>query len=324
MAIESDNWVDQMNSFGKQKIPFLFVLDFELNKPFICNISDLENNIFYDFPLYKKTPTFTAPDYDLAFSFTPVSKDTFTKSITDVIHEQQRGNSYLTNLTFPALIDTNYSLQSLYQVARAKYKLYFRDEFIVFSPESFVTIREGKIHTYPMKGTINAAVPDAERKILEDAKEQAEHNTIVDLMRNDLSQMAKNVTVNRFRYIEKIKSRQGELLQVSSEITGDLPSNYLDRLGDLFAGLLPAGSISGAPKNKTVDIIRHAELGPRGYYTGICGIFDGENVDSAVMIRYIEKDGQQLIYRSGGGITAMSQPDDEYNELLEKIYVPVG
>jgi para-aminobenzoate synthetase component 1 len=324
MANECENWVEQMNALGSKKEAFLFVLDFELKKPFICKISDLQDNIFYNFPLYKKMAPFTLPEDSLQFAFTPVSREVFDKAFQLVISEQKKGNSYLTNLTFPSLVDTNYSLQSLYQVAKAKYKLYFKGEFIVFSPESFVTIREGCIRTFPMKGTINASLANAEQQIMDDAKEKAEHNTIVDLMRNDLSTVAKNVTVNRFRYIDRIKSRQSELLQVSSEISGQLPAEYFSRLGDLFAGLLPAGSISGAPKKKTVGIIREAEVGPRGYYTGVCGIFDGENLDSAVMIRFIEKQGDQLLYRSGGGITAMSNPEAEYTELTEKIYVPVG
>jgi para-aminobenzoate synthetase component 1 len=87
--------------------------------------------------------------------------------------------------------------------------------------------------------------------------------------------------------------------------------------------LLPAGSISGAPKQKTVEIIKEAETHQRGYYTGVCGIFDGENLDSGVMIRYIENQNGQLIYKSGGGITVNSEPDYEYNEMIDKIYVPI-
>lgn len=86
--------------------------------------------------------------------------------------------------------------------------------------------------------------------------------------------------------------------------------------------LLPAGSISGAPKPKTLDIIKEAELDKRGYYTGIMGIFDGNSFDSAVMIRYVEKKGKQLVFRSGGGITAQSKAHEEYNEMVDKVYFP--
>jgi len=88
--------------------------------------------------------------------------------------------------------------------------------------------------------------------------------------------------------------------------------------------LLPAGSVSGAPKKKTLEIIAENETDPRGYYTGVFGIFDGENVDSAVMIRYIEKSGDKLWYRSGCGITNQSECASEYKEMIDKVYVPIG
>jgi para-aminobenzoate synthetase component 1 len=87
--------------------------------------------------------------------------------------------------------------------------------------------------------------------------------------------------------------------------------------------MLPAGSICGAPKAKTISIIQEVEQDPRGYYTGIFGYFDGEILDSAVNIRYLEKNDERLLYRSGGGITFLSDQESEYKELIEKIYVPV-
>jgi len=172
-----------------------------------------------------------------------------------------------------------------------------------------------------MKGTIAADIPNAKAIILADKKEKAEHSTIVDLIRNDLNLVATKVKVERFRYVEKIRTRQKDLLQVSSEITGSLPTNYAEQIGDILMKLLPAGSISGAPKKKTVEIIQAAEGQERGYYTGVFGYFDGKNLDSGVMIRYIEKNANGLYYRSGGGITTFSDCEKEYQELLDKIYV---
>ena len=100
-------------------------------------------------------------------------------------------------------------------------------------------------------------------------------------------------------------------------------SNYLSNLGTLLVSLLPAGSVSGAPKTKTLEIIRIAEGENRGFYTGAFGYFDGTVLDSGVMIRYIEKQGDQFYYRSGGGVTAQSELQKEYQELIDKIYVPV-
>ena len=164
-----------------------------------------------------------------------------------------------------------------------------------------------------MKGTIDATLPDAENRLLQNHKETCEHYTIVDLIRNDLNIVATRVQVKRFRYVEKIHTSQGEILQTSSE----------NELGTLLFKLLPAGSISGAPKAATQKLIRQAEGLPRGYYSGVFGYFDGQTLDSAVLIRFIEKVDNRYYFRSGGGITVNSQAKEEYQEILEKIYLPI-
>jgi para-aminobenzoate synthetase component 1 len=182
---------------------------------------------------------------------------------------------------------------------------------------------DGKIYTFPMKGTIDAATPNAIEAILTNPKELAEHVTIVDLMRNDLSRVAEHVSVTRFRYIDELKTSHKNLLQVSSEIVGQLSGDYLSRVGTILANLLPAGSVTGAPKEKTIQIIQEAEGEKRGYYAGVFGYFDGTVLESAVMIRFIERDGDRLFYRSGGGITTQSSAINEYQEAIDKIYVPI-
>jgi len=113
-------------------------------------------------------------------------------------------------------------------------------------------------------------------------------------------------------------------LQVSSKISGKLEKNWQKNLGDIITKLLPAGSITGTPKKKTVQIIKETEGYNRGFFTGVFGVFDGENLDSAVMIRFVEKQKNQLYYKSGGGITIDSDVQAEYHEMMEKVYVPVG
>jgi para-aminobenzoate synthetase component 1 len=159
--------------------------------------------------------------------------------------------------------------------------------------------------------------------LLADRKEIAEHVTIVDLIRNDLSQVASGVHVSRFRYVEEIQTASKTLLQVSSEVVGDLEDDYAARIGDILVRLLPPGSVSGAPKPRTLEIIRDVEQEQRGYYTGVFGIFDGERLDSGVMIRFIEKQGDRYFYRSGGGITTQSTAASEYQEVIDKVYVPL-
>lgn len=218
----------------------------------------------------------------------PISLAEYRPRFKHVVKNIRRGNSFLVNLSALTPIETNLSLAEIYQHSRAPYRFWLRDRFVCFSPEIFVRIQEARIASFPMKGIISAEVPDAERIILADAKEAAEHATIVDLIRNDLSRVADKVWVERYRYLDRIATNQGTLLQVSSEIAGLLPDNFNGVYGDLLLKLLPAGSISGAPKTATLKIIEEAEGYERGYYTGIMGAFDGHVFESAVMIRYIE------------------------------------
>jgi para-aminobenzoate synthetase component I len=319
------DFVDTMNTWGQQKVPFLFVIDFEMEKPFIARLEDLSGaGIWFDVNGFTNTSgaeEINEPIEPLRVA--PHDRDDYARKFAHVFERLGYGDSFLTNLTVKTQVTTSSSFQTLFHASRARYKLLFRNEFLVFSPEIFVQIREGKIYSYPMKGTIDAAIPHAAQRILDDEKERAEHTTIVDLIRNDLSQVASHVTVNRFRYLEELRTSHKNLLQVSSEIVGELPDDYRSRLGSLLVTLLPAGSVSGAPKVKTVEIIRQAEGEKRGYYTGIFGYFNGQQLDSGVMIRFLENQNGTYYYRSGGGITTQSQVDAEYQETIDKVYVPL-
>lgn len=320
MKSNISNAILNMNKFGKEKIPFLFIIDFELENAFVFPISDLDKENVHFKINHKQEQILTK---EIKFRKTPVNFNIYKKSFDYVNEEIKKGNSYLTNLTFPTEININLSLEEIFIFSNAKYKLLFKNEFVVFSPETFVKIEDGIISSYPMKGTIDAGIPNAKDILLNDEKELAEHITIVDLIRNDLSIVAKNVYVDKFRYIEKIKTNEKELFQVSSKIVGKLEQNYNEKIGEIIFSLLPAGSISGAPKKKTIEIIKSAEIDNRGFYTGVFGIFDGNNLDSAVMIRFIENKNGKLIYRSGGGITYLSDVNLEYQELIDKVYVPI-
>lgn len=319
---------DELNLWGKQNKPFFFCIDFELEKP-VALAPDEANKtgILFSLNSFTNIPP-PASVMDIAhvegLKKVPIPFSEYEMKFNKVVSHLSYGDSFLANLTIRTKIETQKTLQQIFQASRAKYKLLFNDQFLVFSPETFIQIRDGKIFSYPMKGTIDAAVPGAEEIILNDQKEKAEHITIVDLIRNDLSMVAKNVSVTKFRYIDKIKTNNKDLLQVSSEITGTLPGDYQSRLGDILISLLPAGSVSGAPKKKTLEIIAESEGEKRGYYTGVFGYFDGQTLDSAVMIRYIEQIGDQLYYRSGGGITTQSDAKTEYQEAIDKVYVPIN
>ncbi len=316
--------IEIMNQWGARQIPFLFIIDFEMRKIRLYRTDiSLPNGIMFSIAQNYQPNHTTSKRNDFVFMKKPVPFHIYENAFLNVMDQILTGNSYLLNLTFPTHLSTNLSMQEIYNLSHAKYKLLINGEFVVFSPETFITIKNGQISSFPMKGTIKASLPGAEEEILQNIKETAEHHTIVDLIRNDLSKVAANVSVKRFRYLDKISTNQEDLLQVSSEIIGRMPADYHHRLGDIMFTLLPAGSVTGAPKPRTVDIIGKIEGNPRGYYTGIFGHFDGIDVDSAVMIRYIENYNNQLRFRSGGGITFKSDAKEEYRELIDKVYVPI-
>ena len=310
--------IRKFNELGAQSQPFYFITDFLGSQTYINDLtasSKLQVAI-------DQEPRISPSPIELVTH--PVDYAEYLRVFNEVQRHIHRGNSFLTNLTFQTPISVDVSLDVIFNSSRAKYKVLFEDLFVCFSPETFVKISEtGTISSFPMKGTIDAHMENAETRILNDPKETAEHITIVDLIRNDLSRVATQVHVPEFRFISEVKTNRKQLLQVSSKVAGTLSRNWRKTLGSIIFDLLPAGSISGAPKPKTVDIIQENEHISRGFFTGICGHFDGEKLDSGVMIRFIEKHGHDYFYRSGGGITSFSDPRKEYQEMLDKIYVPV-
>jgi len=307
-----------LNSLGKKREPFLVISDFKAQNIKVILLKDLEKeniefciNEAYSF---KKHPH--------RLKTTPIDFSKYKKKFDKIIEKIEAGETYILNLTQATKIETELSLSEIYTLANAHYKLRYKNKFVCFSPEKFIQIGENRIHTFPMKGTIDANIPHAKEKILADAKEMAEHIMIVDLLRNDLSIVSQDVKVEQFRYISEIEAGKKKLLQVSSHISGRLEENWNERIGTILESLLPAGSISGAPKKSTLEIIESVEAYERGFFSGIFGVFDGKSFDSAVMIRFVEKEGSQILYKSGGGITLDSQVELEYNELQDKIYLP--
>jgi para-aminobenzoate synthetase component 1 len=314
----------KMNEWSQKGIPFLFLVDFEQQRPILSRLDEIDPKVLlFDIGGKSNAPALDIQEKTITFERYPMPIEEYAAAFERVLAGIKAGNSYLLNLAFPTPIETNLSLQEIFLRSRARYRIWLRGQFTCFSPETFVTIAEdGRIASFPMKGTIDASLPDAEQRLLADEKERAEHATIVDLIRNDLSQIASGVRVDRYRYLETINTNQGGLLQSSSEISGQLPTDFRRQLGDLIFRLLPAGSISGAPKKKTVEIIQSAEGQVRGYYTGVCGLYDGQRLDSGVMIRFIEQQQDGMVFKSGGGITARSQMLEEYREMVQKAYLP--
>jgi para-aminobenzoate synthetase component 1 len=323
------DFVEQLNQWGHDKKPFVFLIDFEQKKPLAWLMNDCPD--WFQFKFTKasslnqtitnstKTDHFFSETNDLLTKH-PIEITAYQNKYNQVIGALHKGDSFLMNLTIPTPVQNTSDFQTYFDHAKSKYVIWLKNDFIAFSPETFIQIENGKIATFPMKGTIDASLPNAKESLINDPKEFAEHATIVDLLRNDLSRVASKVKVTNFRYYEEIPTQNGVIGQVSSAIEGELPKDYASRIGSILYDLLPAGSVSGAPKKKTAELIASIEGQDRGYYTGIAGYFDGVNLDSCVLIRYL---GADNVYHSGGGITFQSDMASEYQEMINKVYVPV-
>ncbi len=307
---------NELNFYGEKRIPFFFIINYDKTKWEIIPLNKLPNNIKYEIN-HKNT---LKHNIKLEKEFIPLNiyKNKFDKVIQNI----KKGNTYLFNLTFSTTIKNNLNLNTIFQNSNAKYKLLYKDKFVSFSPETFVTIKNNTINTFPMKGTIDTNIKNAKDILLNDKKELAEHTMIVDLLRNDLNIVSSNVKVKDFRYCETIKAGETNLIQTSSHIQGELNTNWHNNIGNIIIPLLPAGSISGTPKKKTIELIDKIELHKRDYFTGIWGIYDGKTLNSAILIRFIEKQNNNFIYKSGGGITIDSDLEKEYQEMKDKVYIP--
>ena len=375
--------IDKINRLASQDEPFLFVINYQGDKAFIRQLSDINpEECLFDFEgrgnFSDEMKNNSEKIAEISWQIAPPLYEDYERSFDIVKNNIMAGNSYLTNLTCKVPVNCNLSLEDIFNQAKGKYKLLLRrkrnqaedkaqqkeeeaqnkadkkeenieeisNPFVCFSPETFVRIKNGRIYSYPMKGTLDASLPDAEKQLMEDRRETAEHATIVDLIRNDLSRLAENVRVDKYRYIDVLHTNKGDILQTSSEISGSLPEDYRQHLGKILDAQLPAGSITGAPKDKTMQIIHEAEGYDRGFYTGIMGIYDQGELNSAVMIRFIEeenspvdfeadgeknfkanegkepKESRELYFKAGGGITSKSDCRREYEEVIQKIYLP--
>jgi para-aminobenzoate synthetase component 1 len=313
---------ETINALGRARTPFLFIISYDKTRIYARPLDAPDDGILYKLEDWRNTPI-RRRSHDYVFRKHPAPFSTYAAKFAAAIEQIRAGNTYLLNLTCATPIETDLTLREIFDYSRAKFKLYVPGQFVCFSPERFIEIEGNTIATFPMKGTIDAHLPNAHETILNDPKERAEHTMIVDLMRNDLGIIGTHVRVDRFRYIEQIRAGEKDLLQVSSRIHATLPEDWRDHIGTLLAHLTPAGSISGTPKRSTVEILREIEGYDRGFYTGIFGLFDGKSLRSGVLIRFVEQTDTGLLYKSGGGITLDSDPRSEYEELVDKIYLSV-
>ncbi len=219
------------------------------------------------------------------------------------------------------------SLLNTYRVLRtinpSPYMFYFSGtdvEVAGASPETLVKLENGLLHTFPLAGTRPRGKTAREDKILEaellaDEKELAEHNMLVDLGRNDLGKISKfgTVQVEKLHSVEKFS----HVMHIGSTVCGEIRDDY-DAL-DAIEAVLPAGTLSGAPKIRACQLIGELENNKRGIYGGAIGYIDFTgNMDTCIAIRIVYKKNGKVFVRSGAGIVADSVPEKEYEECLNK------
>ena len=219
------------------------------------------------------------------------------------------------------------SLLNTYRVLRtinpSPYMFYFSGtdvEVAGASPETLVKLENGVLHTFPLAGTRPRGKNDEEDKALEtellaDEKELAEHNMLVDLGRNDLGKISKFGTVQ----VEKLHSveRFSHVMHIGSTVRGEITEKH-DAL-DAIEAVLPAGTLSGAPKIRACQLIGELENNKRGIYGGAIGYIDFTgNMDTCIAIRIAYKKNGKVFVRSGAGIVADSVPEKEYEECINK------
>ena len=322
-----------LNTAGQKGEDTFFLIDYEKKSWFVAPLNQISSwGIQYEI---GPSPVKSGQKIPKIEKVLPPAPEEYKRAFEYVQDQQRSGNSFLCNLTFPSsIVLESDGLDDLFGVAQAPFKLLVTDTrisplpYLVFTPEPFLTSDGAWLLSSPMKGTRYFENTKEEAHSLElllnDPKEQAEHRTIVDLIRNDLGIICEQVQVNSYRYPEKIPLNRGTLWATSSEITGKPPKNWQSNLGTILDAMLPAGSITGAPKRETCRIIEKVEPDSRGFYTGVAGILGSGKLQSWVLIRFIEGNPGNFRFRSGGGITMYSDLDTEYQELIAKIGIPSG
>ena len=264
----------------------------------------------------------------LLSEFSPLfSEKEFSKMIKEAKHHIKEGDIFQIVLSNRLQADFEGSLFDSYRMLRtvnpSPYMFYFSGtdvEIAGASPETLVKLEEGILHTFPLAGTKPRGKTEKEDKIFEeellaDEKELAEHNMLVDLGRNDLGKISKFGSVK----VEKLHSveRYSHVMHIGSTVRGEIrPEN--DAL-DALEAVLPAGTLSGAPKLRACKLIGELENNKRGVYGGAIGYIDFTgNMDTCIAIRLAYKKNGKVFIRSGAGIVADSKPEKEYMESINK------
>lgn len=255
------------------------------------------------------------------------SREQFCEMVDRAKHHIHEGDIFQIVLSNRLEADYDGSLLNAYRIMRTKnpspYMFYFSGtdvEVAGASPETLVKLENGVLHTFPLAGTRPRGKTPEEDKALEedllaDPKELAEHNMLVDLGRNDIGKISRfgSVAVEKYHVIERFS----HVMHIGSTVRGDIREEC-DAL-DAIDAILPAGTLSGAPKIRACQLINDLENNKRGIYGGAIGYLDFTgNLDTCIAIRIAYKKNGKVFVRSGAGIVADSVPDKEYTECINK------
>lgn len=268
------------------------------------------------------------PEGRLLGAVTPLfGKEEFCEMVEQAKHHIREGDIFQIVLSNRLSAPFEGSLLNTYRVLRtinpSPYMFYFSGtdvEVAGASPETLVKLENGVLHTFPLAGTRPRGRTDEEDKaleaeLLEDEKELAEHNMLVDLGRNDLGKISKfgTVQVEKFHSIERFS----HVMHIGSTVRGEIREDK-DAL-DAIEAVLPAGTLSGAPKIRACQLIGALENNKRGIYGGAIGYIDFTgNMDTCIAIRIAYKKNGKVFVRSGAGIVADSVSEKEFEECLNK------
>lgn len=256
-----------------------------------------------------------------------VSKEEYCKMIEKTKHYIHEGDIFQGVISRKFEADYSGSLMNAYRVLRttnpSPYMYFIQSENMQIagaSPETMVKLVDGKLTTFPVAGTRPRGKDEQqdielEKSLLDDEKELAEHNMLVDLARNDIGRIAEYGTVTVEEYM-KIH-RFSKVMHIASTVCGKLRDDM--DAPDTVAALLPAGTLSGAPKFRACQIIDELESEPRGVYGGAIGYIDlSGNLDVCIAIRTAVKINDKVSVQAGAGIVADSVPESEYMECAHK------
>ena len=277
---------------------------------------------------YQTASLAQTPSAKINGDFKPLfTKEEYCRMVKNAKDHIKEGDIFQVVLSNRFEADFEGSIFDTYRALRtinpSPYMFYFSGsnlEIAGASPETLVKLNNGKLFTYPLAGTRKRGETDEEdaaleKELLSDEKELAEHNMLVDLGRNDLGKISKFGTVKVEKYLSIL--RFSHVMHIGSTVSGDIRD---DKKGlDAINAVLPAGTLSGAPKIRAMQIINEQEKNKRSIYGGAIGYFDFTgNMDTCIAIRIVYRRNNKVFVRSGAGIVADSNPESEYQECVNK------